>query len=114
MPPRRSIRVSTARGAGRGVARGAARGTARGTRGRGAVRGAARGAARGVRVSDNAASAVGGDEPSVERQSSGVNVNVEPEVLVPVAGHDMELQSKLFDRFLKRNPPKFSGAETPI
>ena len=39
---------------------------------------------------------------------------VEPEVVVPAAGQDMDLQSKLFDRFLKRNPPKFSGADTPM
>ena len=106
MPPRRSVRVGTARGA-RGVARGAARGAARGV-----ARGA--GGGRGARVGDNIASVVGGDEPSVEQQSSGVNLDVEPEVEVPAVGPDMDLQSKLFDRFLKRNPPKFYGPDSPI
>ena len=93
MPPRRSVRMGTAQGA---------------------VRGAARGAARGERVRDNVASIGRGDEPRVEPQNSGVNDVVEPGGVGPAAGHEMDLQSKLFDHFLKRNPPRFAGAESPI
>ncbi|GAA0159696.1 hypothetical protein LIER_16413 [Lithospermum erythrorhizon] len=31
-----------------------------------------------------------------------------------VVGHEADLQTKIFDRFLKRDPPKFSGADSPI
>ncbi|GAA0154007.1 hypothetical protein LIER_12111 [Lithospermum erythrorhizon] len=89
MPPRRSVRL-------------------------GAARGVARGAARGARDAENVDSIVGSDEPSMGPQDSGVSVGGDREIVVPVVGQEVELQSKLFDRFLKRDPPKFAEEDSPI
>ncbi|GAA0175811.1 hypothetical protein LIER_28914 [Lithospermum erythrorhizon] len=108
MPPRADARRVTR------ATRGA-RGRPRGTGGR----------ARGGR---HAGRVVGESEPSVEQQGSGVH----PESPVdPVVGdeihvgedlvhaqiaaqQEVEFQSKLFHRFLKRDPLKFFGVGTPI
>ena len=42
----------------------------------------------------------------------GPNLAVQPNQ--PQATVNAELQSKMFDRFLKRNPPRFSEAESPM
>ncbi|GAA0162563.1 hypothetical protein LIER_18629 [Lithospermum erythrorhizon] len=108
MPPRAETHRGTH------AARGA-RGRPRGTRGR----------ARGGRC---AGGLVGTSEPSMEQQSSGVHPDFPAD---PVAGdeshveenlvhaqmavqREAEIQSNIFDRFLKRDPPKFFGVGTPI
>ncbi|GAA0160619.1 hypothetical protein LIER_39068 [Lithospermum erythrorhizon] len=85
MPPRVEMRRST-RAAGR------ARGRPRGTRGE------ARGGRRAV-------DPVARDEVEVEEDLGHAQVAVQREA---------DAQSKLFDRFLKRDPPKFHGVGSPI
>ncbi|GAA0180008.1 hypothetical protein LIER_30053 [Lithospermum erythrorhizon] len=69
---------------------------------------------RGAKGTKNVDRVVGGDEPSVEQHGSVVNVDENQGNVPAVLGQEVDLQTKIFDRFLKRDPPKFSGGDSPI